>query len=148
MIRAGGDEEADLADGQLTGGLGEGDRTEVDELVAAVAVELGPLVLVHGVLDGKRVQTELLRDDAEVGLVRIVQVQPDQAVGIGSQVPADVLGRESLGQQGAGSVQGLGTGGCASRTVAGLRWSRWQPSVREFRGHPGRAAARGWARPS
>ena len=44
--------------------------------MVVVPVELGSLVLVHRVLDGQRVQAELLDQDLQVGLVRQQQVEP------------------------------------------------------------------------
>ena len=44
-----------------------------------VALQLGPLVGVDGVLDGQRVQPELRGDTGEFGLGRLVQTDPDEA---------------------------------------------------------------------
>ena len=47
------------------------------EQVAAVAVQLGPLVLVYGVLDGQRMQPELVTQHRQVVAVGVAQVEPD-----------------------------------------------------------------------
>ena len=73
-----GDEGGELAGGQLAGAGVEPGRVGGQEQVAGVAVELGPLVLVHGVLDGQRVQPELLAQHGEVVAVGVAQVQPDR----------------------------------------------------------------------
>jgi len=66
------------------------------------------LVVEGGVFDGQRVQVELLGHDAEVGVVRVVEVQPDHGVRVLVEVVADPLGREPLGHE--------------SRSAAGRRW--------------------------
>ncbi len=43
----------------------------------AVAVELGALAFVHRVLDGQRVQAELVAEHREVLPVGVTQIQPD-----------------------------------------------------------------------
>ena len=68
----------------------------VSEQVGPVAVELGSLVSEEGVLDGQGVQAELVRDDPEVRLVGVMQVEPDEGVRVGVQVLAQLLGGESL----------------------------------------------------
>ena len=45
--------------------------------MTGVAVELGPLAVVQRVLDGQRMQAELLAQHGEVVAVGRVQVQPD-----------------------------------------------------------------------
>jgi hypothetical protein len=69
---------------------------EVQEEMAAVAVQFGVLVVEHRVLDGQPVQSELLGHDAEIGLVRVVQVQPDHRVGAIVQVLADLFGGKAF----------------------------------------------------
>jgi hypothetical protein len=56
-----------------------------EQRVAAVDLELGALVAVHGVLDGQRVQLEVLADRLDHARARIVQADPHEAVlaGIG-----------------------------------------------------------------
>ena len=63
-----------------------------------VAVQLGPLVLQGGVLDGQWVQPELLGDDLQVLLVGFAQVQPHHRVGL-LEVVGDLGGWEVLGLQ-------------------------------------------------
>ena len=46
----------------------------VQEQVAPVAVKLRALVRLHGVLDGQRVQPELLAQHGQVAAVRVAQV--------------------------------------------------------------------------
>jgi hypothetical protein len=119
--RARRDERAQLRDAQVQVGL---DRhgVDVDEQVGGVAVELGPLVVLDGVLDRQRVQVELLDHDAEVGGVRVVEVQPHDGVRVRVEVLPDPLGGEPLGhepprpvQPGAGGAPGWDGGGDAAR---------------------------------
>ena len=63
--------------------------------MALVAVKLRALVLLHGVLDGQRVQPELLAQHGQVAVVGIPQVQPDGDRLIG-QVIADLGHGETL----------------------------------------------------
>ena len=63
-----------------------------------VAVQLGPLVPLDGVLDRQGVQPELLRDDRQILLVGLTQVQPDDR-GRLLEVVGDLGGREVLGLQ-------------------------------------------------
>jgi len=72
--------------------------------VTGVAVELGPLAVVQRVLDGQRMQAELLAQHGEVVAVGAVQVQPD-GDGLIGQVLADVGDRESLELEPAVPVQ-------------------------------------------
>ena len=69
-----------------------------------VAVQLGPLVLLDGVLDRQRVEPELLRDDLQVLLVGLAQVQPHHRVRL-LEVVGDLGGWEVLGLQLPLSVQ-------------------------------------------
>jgi hypothetical protein len=63
--------------------------------VVGVPVQLGPLVRLDGVLDGERMQPELIADlDDVLGRWR-AQVDPDDGVGIG-QVVGDIFDREVL----------------------------------------------------
>ena len=70
------DEEVDLAglDGVLLVDVPEGLEHEEDAVV--VALELGPLVRVQGVLDGQRVQREDRRHVGQLALDRLVQTDP------------------------------------------------------------------------
>ena len=63
--------------------------------MAAVSVELGPLALVDRILDGQRVQAELLAQHIQVLVVGIAQVEPD-GDGLVAQVVADLGDREAL----------------------------------------------------
>ena len=62
---------------QLAGCRVEARAVGGQEQVGAVAVELGSLALVHRVLDGQRVQAELLAEHGEVVVVGGAQVEPD-----------------------------------------------------------------------
>jgi len=64
--------------------------------VRAVAVELGPLVLGDGVLDGQTVQLEFLGDRGDVVLVRFADVHPDDGRGF-LEVVGDLLDGKVLG---------------------------------------------------
>ena len=91
-------------------------------------------MLMHGVLDGQRVQPEFLAQDREVGPVRIMQVEPDDR-GVFFQVLADVSDREALGYQRAVPVQaraGLALGGGGLADGSGGRRDR----VVAAEGHP------------
>ena len=64
----------------------EADRVGGEEGVAVVAVELGPLVLLDGVLDGEPVQAELVGELGEVRFGRFTEVDPDRGVRFGQEV--------------------------------------------------------------
>jgi len=121
-----GDERADLARRQLARVLVEPDRVHVREQVAAVAVELRPLVVVHRVLHRQGMQPELFDDDLQVGGVRIVQVQPHHSLGVSRQQMADVLGGKALGRHRAVLI----------RPGAGSA-PRWRHSADRRGGRPG-----------
>ena len=65
------------------------------EQVATVAVELGALVLMHGVLDRQRVQPEFVAQHRQVVAAGVTQVEPDGDRLIG-QVITDLGHRETL----------------------------------------------------
>ncbi len=62
--------------------------------MVAVAVQLGPLVGVQGVLDRQGVQAELVDEHGHVLRGRLQQVQP-QHVALDGQVLADLADREA-----------------------------------------------------
>ena len=93
--RLGRDERGEFAGGQLAGGGVELRAVGGQEQVAAVAVELWTLALVARVLDGQRVQAELLAQHSQVVLVGIAQVEPDRDALV-VQVVADISDREAL----------------------------------------------------
>jgi hypothetical protein len=68
------------------------------EVVVLVAVQLGPLVLLDGVLDRQGVEPELLRDELQVLLVGLAQVQPHHRARL-LEVVGDLRRREVLGLQ-------------------------------------------------
>jgi hypothetical protein len=96
--RPGGDERSQLTGDQLAGVMIQADGVGGEEVVVLVAVQLGPLMLLDGVLDGQRVQPELLGDDLQVLLVGLAQVQPHHRVRLLEEV-GDLGGREVLGLQ-------------------------------------------------
>jgi hypothetical protein len=59
--------------------------------MAGVHLELGPLAVVAGVLDGERVERELLLDDGEVLVGGLGDVDPENASGLPVEL-GDVLG--------------------------------------------------------
>jgi hypothetical protein len=63
--------------------------------VALVAVKLRALMFLHGLLDGQRMQPELLAQHGQVAVVRVTQVQPDGDRLIG-QVITDLGDGETL----------------------------------------------------
>jgi hypothetical protein len=67
------------------------DGLEHHEQRVVVALELGPLVGVHRVLDGQLVQPEDLRDPRDLLLGRLVQPDPHESV-----VPAAYLGERAV----------------------------------------------------
>ncbi len=90
-----GDEGGELAGGQFTRAGVQPRAVGGQEQVAAVAVELGALVLMHGVLDRQRVQPEFLAQHRQVLAVGVTQVEPDGDRLIG-QVITDLGHRETL----------------------------------------------------
>jgi hypothetical protein len=102
-----GDERADLGPvqvGDLVVG-GDGDVVHVHEQMAGISVDLGPLVVLHRVLDGQRVQLELGRDEPHVVFVRVVEVEPQDRLGVFGQLGRDLSRREVLGYNPARGVQ-------------------------------------------
>src|SRR5215216_2805912 len=63
MSARGGGEGGQLAGSQRTGVVIQADGVGGEEVVVLVAVQLGPLMLLGGVLDRQGVQPELLGDD-------------------------------------------------------------------------------------
>ena len=90
-----GNERGEFAGGQLTRIGIQPRAVGGQEEVAPVALHLGPLVLVHGVLHGQRMQPEFVTQNRQVVTVGITQVKPegDRLVG---QVIADLGDRETL----------------------------------------------------
>jgi len=88
-------ERGDLAGGELPGGLIQPGAVGGHEQVRVVPVDLGPLPVEQRVLDGHRVQPELLLQHREVGAVRVAQVEPDGRRAVG-QVVADPLDGKAL----------------------------------------------------
>ena len=102
--RPGGGEGGQLAGGEPAGGRVQADGVGGEEVVVLVAVQLGPLVLLDGVLDRQGMQPELLGDELQVGLVGLAQVQPHHRARL-LEVVGDLGGREVLGLQHPLSVQ-------------------------------------------
>jgi hypothetical protein len=61
-----------------------------------VAVQFGPLMVMHRVLDGQRVQAELLLQDLQVVEVGGEQVEPDHGVRMVPQPGRDQVDAESF----------------------------------------------------
>ena len=90
-------------------------RVHGQEQVTLIAIELGPLMLVHGVFDRQRVQAEFLAEHGEVIPVWVVQVKPDDCGLVLGQVVADVVDGKALGHHLAVPVRtspGLAPGRC------------------------------------
>jgi hypothetical protein len=100
----GGNERGKLAFLESAGGRVQADGIGGQERVVLVTVQFGPLMFLDGVLDRQRVQPELLRDDRQVLLVGLTQVQPHHRVRLLQEV-GDLGGREVLGLQHPLSVQ-------------------------------------------
>ena len=64
--------------------------------MSLVPLELGPLVGVEGVLDGQRVQPELLLDRRQLRLARLVQADPDEVARLAGELAhaAELAGRQ------------------------------------------------------
>ena len=69
---------------------------EGEEQGVAVPLQLGSLVGGERVLDGQRVQAELLLDRRQLLLARLVQTDPDEVTRLGGQLadPAEIAGRK------------------------------------------------------
>ena len=93
--RLAGDEGGEFTGRQFAGAGVELCSVGGQEQVAAVAVQLRPLALVDRVLDGQRMQAELLAQHIQVVAVGVAQVQPD-GDGRVVNVVADVGDREAL----------------------------------------------------
>ena len=89
------DEHADLARVELTRDGVERERVGVYEQVRVVAVELRALMLVDGILDGQRVQLQLLGDRRQLLAGRFAVVEPHERVRFGDVV-GDFADREVL----------------------------------------------------
>jgi hypothetical protein len=76
----GADEQHDLAELDGVGLADVAGRLEDHEQGVVVDLELGPLVGVDGVLDGELVEVELAPHRVELGLVGLVQPDPDEGV--------------------------------------------------------------------
>ncbi len=75
------DEDHDLAGLDVRRRVDVAQRLEDDEEGVVVALDLGPLPAGEDVLDGERVELELLVDHVELGLVRVVEADPEEVVG-------------------------------------------------------------------
>ena len=118
--RARGDERGDLVGRQLAGVDVEVDLVDAEELVRGVAVELGPVAAGGRVLDGQRVQRQLVGDQLEVLGVRGAEVDPDDGLGVVLEVLGDLLDGEVLvGQDAVGPAAGLGRHGPSSPVASG-----------------------------
>ncbi len=83
-----------LAGGRELVVLHVADGLEDGEQHVVVALDLGPLVRVHRVLDRERVQAEALGDPLELGLGRLVQPDPAERTGAVRQL---LLGLDPAG---------------------------------------------------
>ncbi len=90
------DEHVDLTGLDGVVGVDVPERLQGEEQRVLVALELRPLVGGEGVLDGERVQAELLLDGGELLLARLVQADPDEVAGLGRELadPAELARRE------------------------------------------------------
>ena len=104
-----------------------------EERVAAVDLELGPLVGVDGVLDGQRVQLEVPADRLDHPGARVVQPDPHEAVLAGVGLAQRRLELDAATQPLAAVVEAAVDHGRADLLLAQRRWRR--------RVHRGRAVA-------
>ena len=74
------DEEHDLAGLDVARRLDVAQRLEHDEHRRLVLLDLGALVAVDGVLDGQRVQVQLLVDEVELLVGGVLEADPQEAV--------------------------------------------------------------------
>jgi hypothetical protein len=88
-----GDEGGQLTGLELAAGVVQPDGVGGEEGMGLVAVQLGALVFVDGILDREGVQPELFGEDLQVGGVGLAQVQPDHR-GFLLEVVGDLGGRE------------------------------------------------------
>jgi hypothetical protein len=101
-----GEEEMVLAD--LDPSLVQLGGEENDEGIAAVFLDLGPLVLVPDVLECQRVELERLFQQRVVGVIRILDIQPEAALAF-RQARRDVARNGlDLGALGCDEVAGNG----------------------------------------
>ena len=143
--RGRGDERRELAELELRRVVIESHGVDVEELVGAVAVQLGSLPGGEGVGDGEAVQAELVGDHGEVIGIGRAQVHPYDDV-----VLADVLGHVLDGEVLALEDAARGTGEYARSS----RWAvtectmpcRVAPMLRKC-GPRRRAGAGGWPCP-
>ena len=103
------------------------ERLEDEEEAVLVALELGALVGVEGVLDGQRVQPEGHRHVLELGLGRLEQAHPHEVAVVGDLGPhlVQVLGSAVDGDPDSLAVQSAVDD--HDVTVAALRSRAWQP---------------------
>lgn len=89
----------ELAELDLLLGVEVAGGAQDDEEGVAVALQLGALVGLKGVLDGEFVEVELRCQGVEFGLGGAVQADPRHAVGLFAQLP------EGLGQRGGEAIR-------------------------------------------
>ena len=89
------EEDVQLAQLQIVVGADQLGLVEDDEVVAGVLLDLRALVRVAAVLDGERVEAELLGQLVEVLARRVGDVRPDDVV-LDPTAVAQLRGREVL----------------------------------------------------
>ena len=89
----------DVADGgellvlDVAAGLEDGEQGARAGARRVVPLQLGPLMGLDGVLDGERMQPEELGESGELGLVRLVQPDPDETAALLAHLPERLLRR-------------------------------------------------------
>ncbi len=96
--RAAHDERRQLAGAELSGLLIEVRGVGGQEQVALVSVEFGALMLVLGVLNRERVQTEFLTQHRQILVIGIMQVEPDDRAVL-LEIVADLHDGKAFGDQ-------------------------------------------------
>ena len=118
-----------------------------EERVAAVDLELGALVGVDGVLDGQRVQLEVLAHRLDHARARVVQPDPHEAVLAGVGLAQRGLELDAAAQPLAALVEAAVDDGRADLLLAqrrlGRRVHRRRRRCRRRRGAPGSAGGAG-----
>lgn len=93
------DEDVELGEVDLLLGVEVAGGAQDDEEGVAVALQLGALMGLQGVLDGEFVEVELGGQGVQFGLRRTVQADPGHPVGLLAQLP------EGLGEGGGEAIR-------------------------------------------
>lgn len=87
----GADEEVHAFGGDAVFGFVVGDGIEDEEVVAFVGIDFWAFVVARGVFDGEGMEFEFFAQEGDVGVLRVLYVEPDEVVVVGDDF-ADVAG--------------------------------------------------------